>query len=153
MTILAKVLIPSVLCSMALLGCQKSVEQTDASAVTTTPAQETSATTTPATTNDATSSMSTTYTCDQGKTVIASYDNTQPDQPKATLSIDGKTYQLHQAVSASGARYTTEQGLNPDQGLSWHTKGKDAIASTITLDHTAKPEDEKVLLSCTEKSA
>lgn len=156
MSLLTKVFLPAVVCSMALVGCQKTVEKVETPAPATPVAapSDTASASAPAVVDSSASAsiVNTTYSCDQGKTVTAEYDNTQAAQSKVALTIDGKTYQLNQAVAASGARYTTEQGLTANQGLSWHTKGPVAIASTITLDHTAKPEDEKVLLNCTEKT-
>jgi membrane-bound inhibitor of C-type lysozyme len=88
-----------------------------------------------------------TYQCDKGQTIIALYK----DDNSAVLTIDGKDYDLYSVVSGSGARYATEQGLNFEQGMSWHTKGDDAILKTVTLDDSAKPEDEVILFSCSIK--
>lgn len=151
-----KAAIPVALLSFALLGCQKSddtsapAKQTaeQAAAIQNKPVEELTRDT-----SQNPNMIRANYDCDNAKTVVAVYDNNNPKQSKVTLTIDGKEYYLTQAISGSGARYTTEQGINPDQGLDWHTKGPEAVASTITLDHTAKPEDEKTLFSCKEKAA
>lgn len=148
--------IPVILLSVALLGCQK---QDDKSAPATQTAEQAAAMQNKPVdqvTRDASQNpnmIRANYACDNGKTIVAIYDNNNPKQSRLTLSIDGKEYYLTQAISGSGARYTTEQGLNPEQGLEWHSKGAEAVASTITLDHTAKPEDEKILFSCKEQSS
>ncbi len=151
-----KAVVPVAVLSVALFGCQK---QGDKSApATQTAEQAASIQNKPVDqlTRDASQNpnmIRANYACDNGKTIVAIYDNNNPKQSRVTLTIDGKEYYLTQAISGSGARYTTEQGLNPEQGLDWHTKGPEAVASTITLDHTAKPEDEKNLFSCKENTA
>ena len=151
-----KVMLPVGVLSIALLGCQKPADKSapasqtaeQAAAIQNKPMDQVS---TPDSQNP--NMIRASYTCDNGKTVQAVYDNNNPEQSTVTLSMDGKDYHLTQAVSGSGARYTTEQGINPEQGLDWHTKGPEAVASTITLDHTAKPEDEKTLFSCKEQGS
>lgn len=88
------------------------------------------------------------YSCDNGKTVLAAYDNTDPNMSKVTLTIDGANYQLTQAVSGSGARYTGETGPTPDHLLTWWTKGEEATWSESPLDDSVKPEDEKIIATC-----
>ncbi|MET3526961.1 MliC family protein [Phenylobacterium koreense] len=56
----------------------------------------------------------TTYVCDDGRTVRASY----PDTETAIVEIDGRSRTLRIAISASGARYTGD-------GFQWWTKGMD----------------------------
>lgn len=53
-----------------------------------------------------------TYTCDDGRTVQASY----PDTDTAELTFDEHTHRLHIAISASGARYIGD-------GWQWWSKG------------------------------
>lgn len=156
MNSILKAFVPVSVLSIALLGCQK---PSDISAPARQTAEQVAALQNKPVeqvnrdTSQNPNMIRANYDCDDGKSVTAIYDNNNPKQSKVTLSIDGKEYYLSQAISGSGARYTTEQGLNPEQGLDWHTKGPEAIASTMTLDHTAKPEDEKTLFSCKEKSS
>lgn len=77
------------------------------------------------------------YSCDSGATVTAVYDNSDPAVPRARLSIRDRSFDLHNVIAASGARYATEQGFEPDKGLQWWTKGNEATLSEMTLDHTA----------------
>lgn len=60
----------------------------------------------------ATTAKVVTYTCDDGRTVQAVY----PDTTTVLLTLDGRTRQLHTAVSADGARYVSDQ-------WQWWTKG------------------------------
>ena len=53
-----------------------------------------------------------TYHCEDGRTLQASY----PDTDTAVLALDGRIHRLHIALSASGARYTGD-------GWQWWTKG------------------------------
>jgi membrane-bound inhibitor of C-type lysozyme len=73
-----------------------------------------------------------TYSCVSGRTIIATYGD-----ESARLAFDGHTFELHQARSASGARYATEQGLQPDHGLQWWIKGDDATLNEMIMDHAA----------------
>ena len=82
------------------------------------------------------------YSCDSGATVAAVYDS-DAAVPRAKLTIRDRSFDLHSVVAASGARYATEQGFEPDKGLQWWTKGDDATLSEMTLDHTA-PEPRPI---------
>jgi membrane-bound inhibitor of C-type lysozyme len=84
-----------------------------------------------------------TYRCESSQTVIARYDNSNPDAPTALLEYKGRTFEMYNVRAASGARYATEQGLSPDKGLQWWTKGDDATLSEMLMDHTA-PEPVKI---------
>lgn len=83
------------------------------------------------------------YTCDSGATVDVRYDNSNPDAPTATLRYKGRSFEMYNVLSGSGARYATEQGLLPDHGLQWWTKGNEAIMSEMLMDHTA-PEPKPI---------
>lgn len=89
------------------------------------------------------------YGCTPEQQILATYDNRDATKPKAILNINGVNYELYSVVSASGARYATEQGIQPEQGMQWHTKADKAVLISMTLDHTAQPEDEKTLFDCT----
>lgn len=83
-----------------------------------------------------------TYKCDSGRQIAVRYDNTKPAAATALLSFGGRTFNLHQVMSGSGARYATEQGLRPDFGLQWWIKGNDATLSEMMMDHTAPQPKE-----------
>lgn len=88
--------------------------------------------------------------CESGQKIMVRYDNTNPDIPTATLEYKGQTFEMYNVRSGSGARYATEQGLAPDKGLQWWTKGDDATLGEMLMDHTA-PEPTP-LEHCTAKS-
>jgi len=77
------------------------------------------------------------YTCADGRSIEAQYDNSNPERPSANLLIDGRRFELYSVVAASGARYATESGFKPDHGLQWWTKGEEATLSEMVMDHTA----------------
>ncbi len=92
-----------------------------------------------------------TYECESGQTIAARYDNTNPDAPTARLEYRNQTFEMYNVRAASGARYATEQGLSPDKGLQWWTKGDGATLSEMLLDHTAPAPTE--IESCTANPA
>lgn len=92
-----------------------------------------------------------TYQCESGQTVVVRYDNTNPDAPTVRLEYNGQTFEMYNVRAASGARYATEQGLSPDKGLQWWTKGDGATLSEMLMDHTAPAPTE--IESCTAKPA
>lgn len=77
------------------------------------------------------------YRCDSGETIKVRYDNSDSAAPRATLQYKGRSFDMYSAMSASGARYATEQGLEPDKGLQWWSKGNGATLSEMIMDHTA----------------
>lgn len=89
----------------------------------------------------------TTYHCDNGKSVEASYAD-DDETPAATLVIDDKHYAMYRVVSASGARYASEQGLLPNEGMQWYVKNGEAMLVAMVLDHTANPDEAQVLFRC-----
>lgn len=84
-----------------------------------------------------------TYACESGATVDVRYNNTNADAPMATLQYKGRSFEMHNVRSGSGARYATEQGLSPDHGLQWWIKGDEATLSEMVMDHTA-PEPKPI---------
>lgn len=94
-----------------------------------------------------------TYQCDQQKNIQAVYTTYPPDQaklPHATLYLDGQQYEMYGVPANIGSLYATEQGINPEQGMRWHVQGLEARLVSMTLDDSARPEDEKLLLRCQE---
>ena len=92
--------------------------------------------------------IKTNYQCDNGKMVIAIYNNTNINSPRATLNIDGRVYEMYNVAAPSGTLYATEQGINAGQGMRWHVHGLEAILQTMTLDHTPDPAHETMLMRC-----
>lgn len=91
-----------------------------------------------------------TYKCESGAVIVVRYDNSNPETPTAQLTYKEKIFDLFNVRAASGARYSTEQGLAPDMGLQWWTKGPEATLSEMLMDHTA-PEPSQIE-SCTAQA-
>lgn len=91
------------------------------------------------------------YTCDSGQKIVVRYDNSDPAAPSALLKYKDRTFDLYNVISASGARYATEQGLSEDRGLQWWTKGGSATLSEMLMDHTAP--DPVAIESCNSHSS
>lgn len=87
------------------------------------------------------------YACDSGKNIRASYINNE-ESSSAHLEIDGRHYALYGIVTASGAGYASEQGLRPDEGMKWLTKGDEAVLIAMILDDTVNPDEVQVLMRC-----
>lgn len=92
-----------------------------------------------------------TYGCDSGETIVAQYDNSDPDARKAMLEYKGQTFPMYSAPSGSGSRYATEQGLSADKGLQWWIKGDTGTLSEMIMDHTAP--DPAAIETCKVKEA
>lgn len=87
------------------------------------------------------------YDCDNGERIQARYDN-RTENTSVTLAIDGKSYWLYSVPTASGARYASEQGLQPEEGMQWLTKGNEALLTNLILDHTVPAEEATILARC-----
>ena len=88
------------------------------------------------------------YECVPAMAVSARYDNSV-DPPKATVTVDGKAYDMTLALSASGARYMTVNGRTPGMTLVWWNKGHDGF---LQEGKGATSDDEKNIATCTEKT-
>jgi len=88
-----------------------------------------------------------TYDCDDGKSIQAFYQ-TEENGGGVTLLIEGEQYALYAVVSASGARYASEQGFNAEEGIQWLTQDNEAVMLNMILDDTATPDDNTVLFRC-----
>lgn len=68
---------------------------------------------------------------------------------KARLTIDGKVYELTNVISASGAKYSTDEGRAPGKTLVWWTKGEDG---TLYEGKVGEPHaNETEVASCSER--
>lgn len=76
-----------------------------------------------------------TYQCESGRKIVATYG--VGDAQGARIAFEGRSFDLYQVRSGSGARYATEQGLSPDHGLQWWVKGDEATLREMIMDHTA----------------
>jgi membrane-bound inhibitor of C-type lysozyme len=91
------------------------------------------------------------YGCDNGKSAKVKYVNPKNGESSARLTIGGKRFTLTAAPSASGARYTSPDGLTEGQGLEWWEKGGEALLSALPLDEADQADDTTLIATCTEK--
>lgn len=89
------------------------------------------------------------YDCTPAMALSVKYDNSV-DPPKAAVTLDGKTYDMTLAPSASGARYMTTSGRTPDMTLVWWNKGNDGM---LQEGKGATSDDEKTIATCTGKAS
>lgn len=90
------------------------------------------------------------YDCLPAQRLSASYDNSGAT-PKATLTLDGKTYELASVQAADGAKYATDQGRSSGKTLVWWTKGQDGTLYEGKVGGTA--DDETKLAECSPSTA
>ena len=90
------------------------------------------------------------YSCANGWSVSAAYADWEDGEPGVQLTFQGKSYSLYGVPSGSGAKYATENGLNPDYLLVWWTKSTEATMIESPLDDSAGPDDERTVTTCTE---
>ena len=89
------------------------------------------------------------YECTPTMAVSVRYDNSDPKDPEAIVTLDGKRYDLDQVVSGSGARYFTDDGRAEKMTLTWWNKGSEG-----TLYEGSEGGDPvaKTLATCKEKA-
>ncbi|MDR9778778.1 MliC family protein, partial [Rhizobium hidalgonense] len=46
--------------------------------------------------------IKTNYQCDQGKMVVAIYNNSNINSPRVTLTIDGRRFEMYNVIASSG---------------------------------------------------
>ncbi|HEX5007173.1 MAG TPA: MliC family protein, partial [Hyphomonadaceae bacterium] len=89
------------------------------------------------------------YECVPVMKLDVTYDNTA-DPPRAIVSVDGKTYNMQRALSASGARYMTLEGRSPGMALVWWNKGQEGFLQEGKGEAMA---EDTILATCVEKSS
>lgn len=113
-------------------------------------------------TSSASASNTVKYSCDDGKSVTAVYKNAEKKESKdgattasssstVTLTIDGKSYTLSDAISASGARYSGKEGPTKGRFFTWWEKDG-ALWLEGPLDKFGDLEAEDIVARCKEKS-
>jgi membrane-bound inhibitor of C-type lysozyme len=90
------------------------------------------------------------YDCKPAMSVDVVYDNSDPNLPKAKVTLDGKDYDMVIARSGSGARYATETGRSAGMTLIWWNKGNDGTLLEGKAGAPASVE-EKIIATCTGK--
>jgi membrane-bound inhibitor of C-type lysozyme len=90
-----------------------------------------------------------TYDCSPVMAVSVRYNNTA-DPPGATVTVDGRVFEMAPSISGSGARYMTETGRSAGMTLVWWNKGNEG---TLFEGKSADPDaEETVITRCTEKA-
>ncbi|MFN3370917.1 MAG: MliC family protein [Sphingomonadaceae bacterium] len=100
----------------------------------------------------ATAERSVAYTCERDLPITAIYGTNREGTPDVALIIQGTDIRLTQAVSASGARYTSPIGLEVGQGLAWWTKGDEALLQQAPADRIDDPAAAETIRTCKVKS-
>jgi membrane-bound inhibitor of C-type lysozyme len=67
------------------------------------------------------------YSCDDGRTIRASYLGNDTDTPVVRLEIGDELVILPQAVSGSGLRYENSGNMKADRRRAWLSKGSEAF--------------------------
>lgn len=124
--------LPLLICSLSLVGCQQTEYESE-SMVLTNPI------------------IKKNYICDNGLSIDALYDNHDPARSKLTLKISGMQYFLIQNTSVPDIRYVTHQGLTAQHGLIWLIKDQAIIASNFIVSDQDDP-DTKVLFTCQSRT-
>jgi membrane-bound inhibitor of C-type lysozyme len=79
------------------------------------------------------------YQCKSGKTIAATYNSTD----SARVQYEGTTYDLHIAVSGSGARYVGDE-------LEWWTKGSGKGSEGTLFQHMDDGTSGDIIERCQE---
>lgn len=79
------------------------------------------------------------YQCESGKTIAATYSSTD----SARVHYEGTTYNLHIAISASGARYVGDE-------LEWWTKGTGRGSEGTLFQHMDDGTSGDIIERCHE---
>lgn len=100
----------------------------------------------------ATAERSVAYVCERDLPITAVYGTNREGTPDVALIIRGTDIRLTQAVSASGARYTSPIGLETGMGLAWWTKGDEAILQQAPRDQIDDPGAATTIRTCRVKT-
>jgi membrane-bound inhibitor of C-type lysozyme len=92
------------------------------------------------------------YTCDKDLPVTAIYGTDAKGQPDLALIIRGQDFRLTPSVAASGARYTTQYGLEPGLGLAWWEKGDEALLQQAPFKQIDDPAVAQTVRTCRVKT-
>lgn len=93
----------------------------------------------------------TNFTCENDMNIR--FEVTPEHTQNAQLFIDEKkVIDLYQIRSASGARYGSEQGLEPESGLIIWNKGKEVTLYEMILDDSITAADYPIITKCTARN-
>ena len=86
------------------------------------------------------------YQCDEQVQI----KKQQLDEQTIRIEVSGQLFELTRfaAPDKSQKYYSSEQGLQPEQGLLWIETEQSATLKSLMLDHTIKIEDYPVIYQC-----
>ena len=86
------------------------------------------------------------YRCDEQVQI----EKQQLDDQSIRIKISDQLFDLTRfdAPDKSQKYYSSEQGLQPEQGLLWIETEQTALLKSLMLDHTIKIEDYPVIYQC-----
>ncbi|MFQ3595189.1 MAG: MliC family protein [Sphingomonadaceae bacterium] len=90
------------------------------------------------------------WECEGGLPITAIYGTGPGGEPDVALVIQGVDVRLAQTVSASGARYASDIGLQAGQGIVWWEKGDEATIAEYP-EGTDSFETAEVKRTCKRK--
>ena len=85
------------------------------------------------------------YQCNNNMVITAKYIISNIDH-RVLLTVDNTEFELYSVMSASGAKYATEQGLHNEKGLVWWTSGTEGSLYHMVLDHAVEDPLELITL-------
>ncbi|MFC3903595.1 hypothetical protein SAMN05421749_102393 [Acinetobacter marinus] len=90
------------------------------------------------------------YQCDEQVRI----EKQQLDEQTVRLKISDQLFDLttFDAPDKSQKYYSSEQGLQPEQGLLWIENEQSATLKSLMLDHTIQIEDYPVIYQCQPSS-
>jgi membrane-bound inhibitor of C-type lysozyme len=97
-------------------------------------------------------SRSVAYTCEKDLPVTAIHGTDVKGQPDLALIIRGQDFRMTPAPAASGARYTTQYGLEPGLGLAWWEKGDEALLQQAPFKQIDDPAVAQTIRTCRVKT-
>jgi membrane-bound inhibitor of C-type lysozyme len=97
------------------------------------------------------------YFCDNNQALSVEYYERALDRSHVNTGINlryqNREFEMYRSYSASGAKYATEQGLNPEDGLMWWSTGEKGRLITMILDDSVTAEDYPIITTCKTKGS
>lgn len=90
------------------------------------------------------------YDCSPAQALTVQYINSSGADSKALVTLNGRTFTLTEARSASGARYMTEEGRTLGATLVWWNKGNEGMLLEGSASDSSAPET--TIATCTQAS-
>lgn len=95
------------------------------------------------------------YICDNNQVLSVEYYERAVDRSEGKTGInlryENREFEMYRTYSLSGEKYATEQGLNPEDGLMWWSKGEEGTLITMLLDDSVTAADYPIITRCKYK--